>query len=165
MSDDNIVVFIEISKGSNIKYEYNKELKMLVCDRFLHTPMRYFFNYGFVPDTLSLDRDPIDVVVITEESLCPGCLISCKIIGCLETTDAEGNDPKLIVCPSNKVDPKSVHINKITDLDNSTLEQIKYFFSHYKDLENKQVEIGEFLNVEQARVIYNESIERFKNTD
>ena len=105
--DNNIEVFIEISKGSNIKYEFNKEKNALICDRILYTPFRYIFNYGFVPNTLSLDSDPIDAVVLLDESLVPGCLIKCKIIGCLETSDAEGIDPKLIMCPIDKIDPKS----------------------------------------------------------
>ena len=103
-----VEVFIEISKGSNIKYEYDKEKKTLVCDRILYTPFRYIFNYGFIPNTLSLDSDPIDAVVIMDVSLIPGCIIKCKIIGCLETSDAEGEDPKLILCPIEKI---SVFLN------------------------------------------------------
>ena len=157
-------VFIEISKGSNIKYEFDKVKNALVCDRFLHTPFRYIFNYGFIPNTLSQDSDPIDVVVITEESLISGCYIKCKIIGCLETADSEGNDPKLIVCPINKIDPKSKVINDIDNLSNFVLEQIEYFFSHYKDLENKHVTIGNFVPKEKAIEIYKESILNYNNS-
>jgi inorganic pyrophosphatase len=160
---ENIVeVFIEISKGSNIKYEFDKEKKYLVCDRILYTPFRYIFNYGFIPNTLSLDSDPIDAVVLVDESLVPGCYIKCKIIGCLETSDAEGIDPKLILCPIDKIDPKSKNINQITDLPTMLLEQIKYFFSHYKDLENKQVQIGNFVSREQSIQIYLDSVENYK---
>jgi inorganic pyrophosphatase len=155
-------VFIEISKGSNIKYEYDKEKKTLVCDRILYTPFRYIFNYGFIPETLSLDSDPIDAVVIMDDPLVPGCTIKCKIIGCLETSDAEGIDPKLILCPINKIDPKSQMINGITDFSPFVLDQIKYFFSHYKDLEDKYVNIGNFLDKEEAIKIYKESINLFE---
>lgn len=155
-------VFIEISKGSNIKYEYDKELNLLVCDRILQTPVRYTFNYGFIPNTLSEDSDPIDAVILTDESLHPGCMILCKIIGCLETADSEGNDPKLILCPANKIDPKSKYINDINDLSVPILEQIKYFFTHYKDLENKSVSIGNFVNKSIGNKIYLESIARAK---
>ena len=99
-------VFIEIAKNSHIKYEYDKELKALICDRILHTPFKYDFNYGFIPNTLSEDGDPLDVVVIMDEELVPGCYIKCKILGLLETRDDQGIDPKLIMCPINKVDPK-----------------------------------------------------------
>lgn len=159
---NSVEVFIEISKGSNIKYEFNKDKKCLECDRILFTPFRYIFNYGFVPNTLSLDSDPIDAVVLVDESLVPGCYIKCKIIGCLETSDAEGIDPKLILCPIDKIDPKSKNINDISDLPNMLLEQINYFFYHYKDLENKQVQIGNFVSKIQAIQIYLDSIENYK---
>ena len=162
MSDE-VEVFIEISKNSNIKYEFDKERKTLVCDRVLHTPFSYPFNYGFVQHTLSEDNDPIDAVVVTNHSLVPGCYIKCKIIGCLETEDDAGNDPKLIVRPIDKVDPYGCQINNYTDLNQFTLDQIKYFFSHYKDLENKKVTVKDFLNSEEANKIYHLSLERFTN--
>ena len=151
-------VFIEIAKGSHIKYEYDKEKKALICDRILHTPFKYEFNYGFIPDTLSLDGDPIDVVVIMDCELVPGCYIECKFIGYLETEDDAGIDPKILMCPSRKVDPTYSQINNIDDLPKMTLEKIKYFFSHYKDLENKKVTVGDFKNKEEAIEIYKRSL-------
>lgn len=159
-----IDVFVEISKGSNIKYEFDKTKNSLVCDRILHTPFRYVFNYGFIPNTLSLDSDPIDAVIIMDESLISGCYIKCKIIGCLETTDSDGIDPKLILCPIDKIDPKYKDINELKDLSNIVLQQIKYFFSHYKDLENKKVQIGEFISKKKAIDIYLDSIKNFEKT-
>ena len=150
-------VFIEISKNSHIKYEYDKERKALVCDRVLSTPFKYLFNYGFIPHTLSEDGDPIDVVLLTDDELIPGCYIECKIVGCLETSDDKGDDPKLICFPSNKVDPTYHDYNDIQDVSNRTLEKIKYFFTHYKDLENKKVTIGYFLNKETSIEIYKKS--------
>jgi inorganic pyrophosphatase len=157
----NIDVFIEISKNSHIKYEYNKEIKALICDRVLHTPFKYQFNYGFIPNTLSEDNDPIDVVVVMEDELIPGCYINCKLLGFLETKDDSGVDPKLIMCPSKKVDPTYSLYRNIYDINSSSREKIKYFFSHYKDLENKKVEIGNFKNKLEAINVYNESVERF----
>lgn len=161
-----VEVFIEISKGSNIKYEYDKERKMIVCDRILHTPFKYPFNYGFIPNTLSEDNDPIDVVVLMDDALVPGCLIKCKIIGYLDTSDDSGNDPKLIACPIEKIDPSWKNTNCIYmscfNIDNHMLNKIKYFFQHYKDLENKKVMVGEFYGKEKAIEIYNYSINRFK---
>jgi inorganic pyrophosphatase len=158
---NNIEVFIEISKNSNIKYEYDKDKKQLICDRILHTPFSYSFNYGFVDNTLSMDGDPIDVVVIMEESLISGCTINCKIIGCLETSDDKGDDPKLIACPIDSIDPNSKEINDINDINKHTLDKIKYFFTHYKDLENKKVIIGNFLNKENSIEIYKQSINNY----
>jgi inorganic pyrophosphatase len=161
-----VEVFIEISKNTNVKYEFDKERQALVCDRVLHTPFSYPFNYGFIHNTLSEDNDPIDVVIVTNHSLIPGCFIKCKIIGCLETEDDAGNDPKLIVRPIDKVDPYGLHINNYTDLNKFTLDQISYFFSHYKDLENKKVTVKNFVDANEAIQIYKKSIDRYnKNTN
>ena len=147
-------VFIEISKNSHIKYEYDPVLKSLVCDRILHTPFKYEFNYGFIPNTLSLDGDPLDVVVVMEDELVPGSYIKCKFLGVLETQDDEGIDPKIIMCPCEKVDPTYNHYKSIKDLPSLTREKIHYFFSHYKDLENKKVIVGNWLDNNDAIKIY-----------
>jgi inorganic pyrophosphatase len=154
-------VFIEISKNSHIKYEYNKETKTLICDRVLHTPFKYQFNYGFIQNTLSEDGDPLDVVVVMEDELVPGCEIMCKFIGYLETEDDDGIDPKIIMCPCKKVDPTYSDIHEITDLPNLTLDKIKYFFTHYKDLENKKVTVGEFKGKEEAYKVYLDSVKKY----
>ena len=154
-------VLIEISKNSHIKYEYDKDKKALICDRVLHTPFKYLFNYGFIPNTLSEDKDPIDVVVLMDDEIIPGCYINCKMIGVLETSDDKGNDPKLVMCPSKKIDPTYTFYNNITDISLTTRNKIKYFFTHYKDLENKKVVIGEFLDKNEAISIYKESVQRW----
>jgi len=151
-------VFIEIAKSSHIKYEYDHDLKALVCDRILHTPFKYEFNYGFIPNTLSQDGDPLDVAVIMDDELVPGCYVKCKFLGALETEDDQGIDPKIIMCPCKKVDPKYKDLNDISDLPISTREKIKYFFTHYKDLENKHVEVGNWLNKDDSISIYLHSI-------
>jgi inorganic pyrophosphatase len=149
-NDLSLDVFIEIAKGSHIKYEYDKKREALVCYKILHTPFKYEFNYGFIPDTLSPDGDPIDVVVVMDDELLPGSYIKCKFLGLLETEDEAGVDPKLIMCPCDKVDPVSREINDLKDLSSIKLERIKYFFTHYKDLENKHVKIGEFKSKKDA---------------
>lgn len=193
---EEVDVIIEISKNSHIKYEYDKERNMIMCDRILHTPMKYPFNYGFIPNTLSEDGDPLDVVVLMDDKLIPGCIIKCIILGYLETRDDAGNDPKLIVCPIEKVDPmwKGTHnlsniyepsnglttpesnINMNVELSSKekinimprpkinshTLMRVKYFFEHYKDLENKRVYVGKFRDKEDALTIYNESVARYR---
>lgn len=157
MSTDSVNVLIEISKNSHIKYEYDHRQGRLVCDRVLHAPFKYPFNYGFVPYTLSEDGDPLDVVVLMDDELIPGSSISCRIIGCLETSDEKGNDPKLIVVPSDKVDPSYKEIIDVSDLSKHTMKKVIYFFSHYKELENKKVNIGKVLNHEEAYKVYKES--------
>jgi inorganic pyrophosphatase len=89
-----------------------------------------------------------------EDELIPGSYIKCKILGCLDTSDDEGNDPKIIACPIDKIDPNCKGISDLNDVPIHTLDKIEYFFSHYKDLENKKVIIGNFLNKEKAIEIY-----------
>jgi inorganic pyrophosphatase len=164
-SEYKIEVFIEIAKNGHIKYEYDKDKKALVCDRVLHTPFKYHFNYGFVPNTLSEDGDPIDVVVLIDDELIPGCYINCKIIGVLETSDDKGDDPKLIAFPTKKVAPGYELYQDITDISETTRRKIKYFFEHYKDLENKKVCVGDFKGREEAIKIYEESIKGYKKSN
>lgn len=128
--------------------------KSLRCDRILHTPFKYFFNYGFVPNTISGDGDPLDVIVLMEDELIPGCYIKCKILGCLDTSDDDGNDPKIIACPVTKVSPSYKELNNLEQISEHIQKKITYFFSHYKDLENKTVKVHGFLTKEKAVEIY-----------
>jgi inorganic pyrophosphatase len=155
---EEILVFVEIAKNSNIKYEFNPELNAIVCDRILYTPFFFPFNYGFIPNTLSGDGDPLDVLIYMEQPLVPGSYIKCRIIGCLETSDEKGEDAKLIMVPSRKVSPFSSEINSINDLPKMFIENVIYFYKHYKDLENKEVKIGNILDKEEAIKIYKNSL-------
>ena len=162
--DEHIIeVCIEISKNSSVKYEYDKLRNALVCDRILHTPFKYIFNYGFIPNTLSEDGDPIDVVVVMEDELLPGSYIKCRLLGLLETIDDEGGDPKLIMTPSFRVDPSYSQLKNVYDINHATRDKIKYFFSHYKDLEGKTVEVGLFKNIDFAHDVYTNSVSRFNS--
>lgn len=159
-------VIIEIAKGGHIKYEYDKEKRAIICDRILHTPMKYPFNYGFVPNTLSEDGDPLDAIVIMDDELVPGSYIRCQILGYLDTQDDKGDDPKLIVCPVEKVDPIWKNTTLFGDkIGQYVLSKIKYFFQHYKDLERKNVKVGDFHGWLDGIIIYNESVQRFKYKD
>jgi inorganic pyrophosphatase len=153
-----ILVYIEISKNTNVKYEFDHDRNSLVCDRVLNTPFSFPFNYGFIPNTLSGDGDPLDAIVYMEQSLVPGSYINCRIIGCLETKDEKGEDAKLILVPSKKVSSMESDIESIDDLPKSFIEKIKYFYQHYKDLENKTVTIGSLLTKEEAYKVYVNSI-------
>lgn len=154
-----VQVFIEIKKGSNIKYEYDSKLDGLVCDRILSTPMKYFFNYGFIPGTKSEDGDELDALVLIDDELENGSYIKCKIIGCLLTNDNEGDDPKMIVLPISKVDKKYEKINDINNIDDLTIKKIIHFFKHYKDLEEgKFINIEGIVNKEKALEIYKKSL-------
>jgi len=160
-----ILVYVEISKNSNIKYEYDDVLKGLICDRILLTPFSFPFNYGFIPNTLSGDGDPLDAIIYMEEPIISGSYIKCKIIGCLETEDEKGIDDKIILVPIKKVSPTETKINDVFELPELFIKKVIYFYEHYKDLENKKVKIGNLLNKDEAINVYQKAIEKYKNNN
>lgn len=149
-------VFIEISKGSHLKYEYDHEKHCLVLDRVLHNTQVFPYNYGFIPNTLSPDGDPVDVILICDHTIIPGCIVKCKIIGGINTEDEKGQDDKIFAVLDDKLESASLEINDITDIKNSELKKIKYFLTHYKDNElGKYITIKEIYNRETAINIIN----------
>ena len=163
---NDINVIIEVSLGGQpIKYELDKEAGILVVDRFLHTPMTYPGNYGFVPHTLSEDGDPIDVLVCNTRELIPGCVINVRPIGALMMEDDSGKDEKIIAVPSPHLTKRYDRVNDISDLPEITLKQIQHFFEHYKDLEpGKWVHVGVWKNADVARQMVVDAIERGNTT-
>jgi inorganic pyrophosphatase len=154
-----VLVHVEISKNSRVKYEFDKELNMLICDRILPVPFAFPFNYGFIPNTLSGDGDPLDVIIYMEEALVPNSLIKCRIIGALETTDEKGEDIKLICVPLKNISFNEKHIENIDDINEYFIKKITYFYTHYKDMEKgKQVKVGRILNKDESIIVYNNSI-------
>ena len=153
---------VEIPYNTNIKYEFDKKIGKIRCDRILNTSMVYPGNYGYFPNTLSGDNDPLDVLVITNYPLISNSVISVIIIGVLTTKDEAGNDEKIIAIPCNNVDKSYKNINNISDLDENIIEKIKHFFQHYKDNnKSKWVQIGDFLNAEKGVQIYEECKRRY----
>lgn len=130
-----INVFVEIPKDSGIKYELDKDSGVVFVDRFLHTAMRFPFNYGFVPNTLADDGDPLDVIVLSEYAVAPGTVIPSVVIGFLEMEDEAGNDTKILAVPSKKIDPLYGEYTDITDVPDAIKNKIKHFFENYKTLE------------------------------
>lgn len=140
---------IEISKGSSIKYEY--EDGKLKVDRFLNVPFVYPFNYGYIPNTLGRDKDPLDAVIICEYPILPCSSIKCKLIGALITEDESGEDNKFIFVPHHTVDIKSKNIVSMNDISNKEKEKIKYFFTHYKDLDvGKWIKVDKWVNFQDC---------------
>ncbi|MCX8189998.1 MAG: inorganic diphosphatase [Candidatus Diapherotrites archaeon] len=129
---------IEIPKNSNVKYEVHKKSGIMSVSRFLYTAMTYPFNYGFIPETLENDNDPIDIMVICEEIIMPGCVIRVRPIGVLVTEDENGLDNKIIAVPISKIDPTYEKIKDISDLDDHLKKRISHFFEKYKELEPKK---------------------------
>jgi inorganic pyrophosphatase len=160
---EDINVVIEIPQGSSIKYEVDKESGAVFVDRFLFTAMYYPFNYGFIPNTLAEDGDPTDVLVISSQPVVPGSVIRSRPIGMLEMEDEEGIDTKIIAVPVSKLDKTFDSIKDISDLPQATLDKIKHFFEHYKELESgKWVKVREFKSAEVAKNAIKADIERFK---
>jgi inorganic pyrophosphatase len=158
--DINVIVEVAIG-GEPIKYEMNKEAGTLFVDRFLHTPMRYPGNYGFVPHTLSLDGDPIDVLVANTRPIIPGAVINVRPVGVLKMEDDGGGDEKIIAVPVPKLTKRYQNVLNYTDLPGILTEQIQHFFEHYKDLEpGKWVKVLGWGDAAEARHFISEAIAR-----
>lgn len=156
-------VVIEIPYGSNIKYEIDKESGAVVVDRVMYSAMFYPANYGFVPNTLSDDGDPADVLVLNEYPLQAGSVIAVRLIGVLIMEDESGMDEKLIAVPIGKIDPRYEKIQSLEDLPQITLDRIKNFFETYKMLEpNKWVKVKGFEGLETAQEILNQAIKNYQ---
>jgi inorganic pyrophosphatase len=161
-NDVNVVVEVPIG-GEPIKYEMDKEAGTLFIDRFLHTPMRYPGNYGFVPHTLSDDGDPIDVLVANTRPIVPGAYLNVRPIGVLKMEDDGGGDEKIIAVPSTHLTKRYAHVQDYRDLPEITWRQIEHFFLHYKDLEpGKWVKLIGWGEADEARRLIDEAIARAK---
>jgi inorganic pyrophosphatase len=160
---EDVYVLIEIPKDSSIKYELDKESGAVFVDRVLYTAMYYPFNYGFIPNTLADDGDPVDVLVISEWAAVPGSVIRARVIGMLEMEDESGVDTKVIAVPHSKIDPTYDGIKSIEDLPEAVLNKIKHFFEHYKELEpGKWVKVKNFKGKEEALKEVQKGIENYK---
>jgi inorganic pyrophosphatase len=137
-------VIIEIPAQSDpVKYEADKETGLLHVDRFIGTGMRYPANYGYIPQTLSGDGDPVDVLVITPFPLLAGSVVRSRALGMLQMTDESGVDAKLVAVPHDKICPMTAHMKSIDDVPEYLKDQIKHFFEQYKALEK-----GKWVKVE-----------------
>lgn len=154
-------VLIEIPKGSRNKYEYDFKLKKIRYDRMLFSSMMYPADYGFIPETLALDGDPLDVLVLVTEPTFPGCVMEVKPIGVFHMADEKGPDEKVICVPMS--DPIWNKLNDLSDLNPHLLKEIEHFFQVYKDLENKKVDVEGWGDVNEAYTIIDECIERFES--
>ena len=154
-------VVIEIPAGSRNKYEIDHETGQIRLDRMLFTSTRYPYDYGFVENTLSLDGDPLDALVMLDEATFPGCVVSCRVIGMLPMSDEAGGDDKLLCVAAGDV--RKDYLTNISDLPSFELEEIKHFFQVYKSLEpNKAVHGGDWVDHKAAEDEINASYKRYK---
>ena len=159
---DEIDVIIEISKGTNIKYEMDLKTRKLSVDRTLFTSMYYPYNYGFVPNTEDSTGDPVDVFVLGDDPFEPMSTIKSRPIAVLLTEDQGGPDPKIIAAPIDKVDPSFSTVLDSKSLQNHICTTLEHFVLHHKDLEKgKYVKIIGWRDKEFAKEIISEAIERW----
>jgi inorganic pyrophosphatase len=161
-NDFNVIIEIPMN-ADPIKYEIDKETGALFVDRFVSTAMHYPCNYGYIPNTLADDGDPVDVLVITPFALMPGVVVRCRPIGLLKMSDEAGGDTKLLAVPIDKLTPLYRAIQTARDLPEMTLSQITHFFAHYKDLEpGKWVKVEGWGSPEEAKKEIQEGVKLFK---
>ncbi len=153
-------VLIEIPKGSRNKYEYDFKLKKIRYDRMIFSSMHYPADYGFIPETLALDGDPLDVLVLVTEPTFPGCVMEVKPIGVFHMADEKGPDEKIVCVPVS--DPIWNKLNDLDDMNPHQKKEIEHFFKVYKDLEHKKVDVEGWGNVEEAWEIIDKCIDRFQ---
>ena len=161
---DDVNMIVEVPVGGDpIKYEMDKASGALYVDRFLYTPMVYPGNYGFVPHTLAEDGDPVDVLCCNTRAIAPGAVMNVRPIGVLLMEDEAGMDEKLIAVPTTRLTLRYKSVEDYTDLPQITLDQLRHFFEHYKDLEgDKWVKVHGFGDMDHAKRLIVEGIERAK---
>ena len=151
---------IEIPKGSRAKYEIDKDSGLIKLDRVIYASMYFPLNYGFIPQTLGEDHDPLDIVVLTQVSVVPSCLIPSRVIGVMRMIDRGEADDKIIAVAIQ--DASVSHINRVEELPEYFRVELKHFFENYKALENKKVVVDEFQSKEKAVEIIQQSIKYYK---
>ncbi|MEB3291686.1 MAG: inorganic diphosphatase [Synechococcales bacterium] len=152
-----INVLIEIPAGSKNKYEFDKDLNAFALDRVLYASVMYPFDYGFVPNTLADDGDPLDGMVIMDQPTFPGCVIAARPIGMLEMIDGGDRDEKILCVPDK--DPRYAQIKSIKDIPQHRLDEVAEFFATYKNLEKKSVEILGWKDVDAVMPLVEQCIQ------
>jgi inorganic pyrophosphatase len=148
MPDDPLICLVEIPKGSRNKYEYDHDMDVIKLDRFLFSSMVYPTDYGFIPDTLGQDGDPLDAMVLVSEPTFPGCVIDVKAIALFRMEDDKGIDDKVLCVPLT--DPAWNTLETLDDVPDALRDEIAHFFSVYKDLEQKKVTVDGWYSREDA---------------
>lgn len=155
-----INVLIEIPAGSKNKYEFDKEMGALILDRVLFSSVQYPYDYGFVPNTLADDGDPLDGMVLMDQPTFPGCVIAARPIGMLEMIDGGDRDEKILCVPAE--DPRYTQVKSLDDIAAHRLDEIAEFFRSYKNLEKKITEILGWQNVDKVKPLVQQCIDAVK---
>lgn len=155
-----INVLIEIPGGSKNKYEFDKEMNAFILDRVLFSSVKYPYDYGFVPNTLADDGDPLDGMVMIDEPTFPGCVIAARPICMLEMIDGGDRDEKILCVPAE--DPRYDHVKSMKDVAPHRLEEIAEFFRSYKNLEKKETNILGWKDIDQVAPLVEECVKAYK---
>lgn len=151
---------VEIPKNSRAKYELDKESGMLILDRVLYSSINYPANYGFIPQTLCDDGDPLDILVLSQIEIVPMCLVEASVIGVMRMLDEGEKDDKIIAVATN--DMSVTHISDVTELPAHWLRELRSFFEDYKKLEHKTVLVEDFQGKDVAEQITQQAIEDYR---
>ncbi len=157
---DEVNVIVEINKGSKNKYEVDKKTGMIALDRVAHTAQDFPFDYGFVPQTLWDDGDALDVIMLTTYPLHPGILVRVRPIAIMRMIDDGDSDDKMIAVPVN--DPRWDEVNDLHDINKHTIKEMEHFYSTYKKIQKKEVEVTGFDNKTAAQNAVKRSLELYK---
>ncbi|BAC09435.1 soluble inorganic pyrophosphatase [Thermosynechococcus vestitus BP-1] len=153
-------VLVEIAGGSRNKYEFDKEMKVFALDRVLYSAVVYPYDYGFIPNTLADDGDPLDGLVMMDEPTFPGCVIPARPIGMLEMIDSGDRDEKILCVPVD--DPRYAEVKSLKDIAPHRLEEIAEFFRTYKNLQKKVTEILGWQDVDAVQPLVEKCIKAYK---
>ncbi len=153
-------VLIEIPAGSKNKYEFDKDLNAFALDRVLYASVQYPYDYGFIPNTLADDGDPLDGMVIMDQPTFPGCVIAARPIGMLGMIDGGDSDEKLLCVPDK--DPRYANVTSLKDIASHRLEEIAEFFRTYKNLEKKETKITGWQDVDAVRPLVEQCIRAYQ---
>lgn len=155
-----INVLIEIPAKSKNKYEFDKDMGAMILDRVLFSSVQYPYDYGFVPNTLADDGDPLDGMVLMDQPTFPGCVIAARPIGMLEMIDGGDRDEKILCVPAE--DPRYADVKSLDDIATHRLDEIAEFFGTYKNLEKKEVQILGWQNVDKVKPLVQQCIDAVK---
>lgn len=154
-------VIVEINRGSKNKYEVDKETGLIALDRVAHTAQDFPFDYGFVPQSLWDDGDPLDVILLTTYPLLPGILVKARPIAVMGMIDSGDKDDKVIAVPVD--DPRFTDIKDLGDINKHTLKEIEHFYSTYKKLQNKVVEVTGFSGRAEAEAVFTKGLKLYSD--
>ncbi len=159
-TDEKMNVIVEINKGSKNKYEVDKETGMIALDRVAHTAQDFPFDYGFIPQTLWDDNDPVDVILLTSFPLLPGILVRARPVAIMDMIDSGDSDAKIIAVPVD--DPRWTDTKDLKDINPHTIKEIEHFYSTYKKLQNKVVEVKGFMPKADAVAAFQKGQKAYK---